>query len=79
LAASIAVVCFHNPAAGAVFMDNIEDFLKQAAECRVMAAKTSNETLRLKFTELALRWTELAEERKRFLKAAPATATFALL
>lgn len=60
-------------------MGNIAEFLKQAAECRVMAAKTSNETLRLKFTDLALRWTELAEERKRFLKAAPATATFAAL
>jgi len=56
-------------------MEKASEFIDQADECRLMAAKTRNETLRVRLTELAQRWIELAEERERFLKARPATHT----
>jgi hypothetical protein len=56
----------------ALSMENILEFINQADECRLMAAKTQNETLRVRLTALAQRWIELAEEREEFLKARPA-------
>jgi hypothetical protein len=58
---------------GGLSMENIlRIYKKQVDECRLMAAKTRNETLRVRLTELAQRWIELAEEREEFLKARPA-------
>jgi hypothetical protein len=49
-------------------MRNISEFQDHAAECRKMAARTSNPTHKEQFEEIARAWQMLAEARMKQLE-----------
>ena len=51
-------------------MEQVAEFLKNASECRAMAARASNTAIRTELEELASQWAALASERETFLKIA---------
>jgi hypothetical protein len=49
-------------------MLKISDFHKHAADCREMAKRATNPAYRVQLEQMARKWEELAEERKKFLE-----------
>jgi hypothetical protein len=48
-------------------MQQVEEYRRQAQECRALAARAKSESIRRELLELAKRWCGLAQQREAFL------------